>query len=247
MTLHKASLALILTLLSLHPHAGAQTPSAPAKPDPTVVKTFYLANITQANDGNELFTALRNVLPPSVISTYLPSQQTITVRGTPDQLELVQQVLHDLDRPRKTYRLSYTLTETDAGKRIGTQHVAVVVVSGGRTTVKQGSKIPVATGMSTPNSSGGGTQTQVSYIDIGLNIDASLDDGVDGVRLRTKIEQSGVATQTSGMGPGDPIVRQTLLEGTSILTPGKPVILGALDIPDTTRHLDVDVVLDPLR
>ena len=30
----------------------------------------------------------------------------------------------------KTYRLTYTLTETDEGKRVGTQHFAMIVVSG---------------------------------------------------------------------------------------------------------------------
>jgi hypothetical protein len=55
-----------------------------------------------------------------------------------------------------------------------------------------------------------------------------------------------MAEERSGVGPQDPIVRQTALEGTSFLTPGKPVILGSLDIPGSTRHLDVDVMMEPL-
>lgn len=45
----------------------------------------------------------------------------------------------------------------------------------------------------------------------------------------------------------DPIVRQITLEGTSILTPGKPTILGSLDVPGTTRHLDVEVAMELVR
>jgi hypothetical protein len=30
------------------------------------------------------------------------------------------------------------------------------------------------------------------------------------------------------------------------LMPGKPVILGSLDIPGSIRHLDVDVMMEPL-
>ncbi|HSV90313.1 MAG TPA: hypothetical protein VLH80_04415, partial [Nitrospiraceae bacterium] len=70
----------------------------------------------------------------------------------------------------KTYRLTYTLTETDGGKRVGTQHFAMIVVSGGKTVLKQGNRVPLVTGSV---STSGGAQTQVQYLDVGLNIDAS--------------------------------------------------------------------------
>ena len=34
----------------------------------------------------------------------------------------------------------------DGGKRIGTQHFAMIVVTGQRTVLKQGSKVPIVTG-----------------------------------------------------------------------------------------------------
>lgn len=232
-------------LMLLVPLAHAQTAAAPTKADPTVVRTFYLTSITQINEGTDLTTALRNILSPDVKLIYLPSQQALTVRGTPEELALTQKILTDLDRPRRSYRLTYTITEIDGGKRVGTQHFAIVVLGGGRTALKQGDKVPVATGTYAPGTSG--TQTQFTYLDVGLNIDASLDDAIDGVRLRTKVEQSSIAEQTSGVGPSDPIVRQTYLEGTSVLTAGKPLMLGSLDIPGSTRHLDVEVAMDILR
>jgi hypothetical protein len=64
--------------------------------------------------------------------------------------------------------------------------------------------------------------------------------------LYTKVEQSSLAEERSGMGTQDPILRQTDLEGTSILTQGKPLILGSMDIPSSTRRLDVDVVMEPV-
>jgi type II secretory pathway component GspD/PulD (secretin) len=145
----------------------------------------------------------------------------------------------------KTYRLTYTFTELDGSKRVGTQHFSVIVISGGRTTLKQGSKIPVVTG--TYNAGVAGTQTQMTYLDVGENIDASLEEAVDGMRLKTKVEQSSIAEEKSSVGAQDPIVRQTVLEGTSIVTEGKPLMLGSIDIPGTTRHLDVEVVLEGVR
>jgi hypothetical protein len=145
----------------------------------------------------------------------------------------------------RSYRLTYTITETDNGKPAGTQHFSMIVITGGRTVLKQGSKVPVATG--TRSSAASGIETQMTYLDIGMNFDASLDESPSGVRLRTKVEQLSVAEEKSGVGLQDPIIRQTSLEGTSILTSGKPLILGSLDIPGSTRHLDVEVVMELLK
>ena len=101
--------------------------------------------------------------------------------------------------------------------------------------------MPIVTGSITEGTS---TKSQVTYLDIGLNFDATLDEFVNGVRLRTKVEQLSVAEEKSGVGAQDPIIRQTTLEGASFLTLGKPLMLGSLDIPDSTRHLDLGVVME---
>ena len=110
--------------------------------------------------------------------------------------------------------------------------------------MKQGSKVPIVTGSTTEGNS---TQSQVTYLDVGLNFDATLDESVNGVRLKTKVEQMSLAEERSGVGLQDPVIRQTTVEGTSILTEGKPLILGSIDIPGTTRHLDIDVVMEVVR
>lgn len=143
----------------------------------------------------------------------------------------------------RAYRLTYTLTETDGGKRVGTQHFSMIVVNGRTTKVRQGSRVPLATGAL---SNSGGAQTQIQYMDVGLRIEASLDSSIDVVRLNSNVEQSSIAEEKSGLGAQDPIVRETILEGTSILTEGKPVMLGSMDIPGSTRHLDVEVVMEPV-
>lgn len=235
--------ALALTLGGLG--AWAQ-PAAATKSDSDSVQTFYLTNVvSESPDGNEIITAIRNILSPSAKVYFVPGQNAIVVRSTPDQIELTAKIIKDLDRPKKTYRLTYTFTETDGGKSIGTQHFTMIVVSGERTTLKQGSKVPIVTG--SYDSGKSGSQTQMTYVDVGLNFDASLDESVNGVRLRSKLEQSSIADQVSGVGTQDPVIRQTVLQGTSFLTPGKPLVLGSLDIPGSTRHMDVEVVMEPVK
>jgi type II secretory pathway component GspD/PulD (secretin) len=216
--------------------------STSATPNSNSVQTFYLTNVSQTNDANELTTALRNLLDPHDKIFLVTSQNAIFVQGSPEQLVLARKLLNDLDRPKKTYRLTYKITEMDDGKRVGVQHFAMVVVTGQRTFLKQGSRVPIVTGSYSGGSSA--VQTQMTYIDVGLNFDVTLDEFANGVRLRSKVEQSSIAEEKSGVGAQDPIVRQTVMEGTSFLTPGKPLVLGSLDIPGSTRRLDVEVVME---
>ena len=221
---------------------GAWAQAAPAVEKPSSVETFYLANVNEIQGVNEVVVALRNVLDPEVKIYLLPSQNAIVMRATPDQLMLARKLLKDLDRPKRTYRLTYTIADMDAGKLVGKQHYAIIVVSGGRTTFKNGSKIPVVTGSYKPDTST--VQSQLTYLDVGLNIDASLDESVNGVRLRTKVERSSVAEEKSSVGADDPVIRQTVLESTSILIPGKQEMLGSLDVPGSTRHLELEAVVE---
>ena len=78
--------------------------------------------------------------------------------------------------------------------------------------MKQGHKIPVVTGSYNDKTSQ--TESQVTYLDVGMNFDATLESLSGGGRLRTKVEQLGMAEEKSGVGPQDPIVRQSALDGT---------------------------------
>src|SRR5580658_10936544 len=70
-----------------------------------------------------------------------------------------------------TYRLSYTLTVADAGKRIGVQHFTMTVSAPtNRGSVKMGEKVPVVTGSYSEAKSD--VQTQFTYLDVGINISA---------------------------------------------------------------------------
>ena len=212
----------------------------------TVEKTFYFNYATGANDMNEIVTAIRNIISPAAKIYPLLSQKAMVVRVVPEDLAIIQKMLDELDRPKKTYRLTYTISEMDGGKRIGSQHFAMVLTAGQRTQMKQGSKVPVVTG--TNNKDSGTMENAVSYLDIGMNFDATLEESANGVSLRTKVEQLSLAAEEkSSVGLQDPVFRQTALEGTSFLVPGKPLVLGSVDIPGSTRHLDVEVVMEQVK
>lgn len=255
-----AALALALIPASLRAQT-TETKSAEAKPAEAkpvehpfyprpdysqfATKTYYLANVYQQNDANEILIALRNVLSPYIKIYFVASQNAIVLSAPPEEQALAQKIISDLDRPKKSYRLTFTIAESDAGKRIGVQHFAVILVSDQRTTLKEGSKIPVVTGTFEPSSSS--QQSQFQYLDIGMNFDLTLDDSPNGLHLNARIEQSNLADDhMTGLAAQDPIVRQTVLQDSALLTPGKPLTLGSVDIPNSTRHIDIEVIAEPV-
>lgn len=243
MTVTNLAGRVVLVLVLRGACAWGQGGATGVKPGSDLVETFYLKNVSQTGDGNEVVTAVRNLLSSQSKVYYIPGQNAVAVSGSPDQVEEARKLLRELDRPKKAYRLTYTITELDGGKRVGTQHFTVNLGAGQRVTLKQGSKVPVATGSYTATG-GTGTQTQMTYLDVGINLDSTLYDVGEGAMLKAKVEQSGIAAEKSGVGEQDPVVRQTVLEGVSYLTLGKPAILGSIDVPGSTRHLDIEVMME---
>jgi type II secretory pathway component GspD/PulD (secretin) len=205
-------------------------------------QTLYLKYAVQQADANEIVTALRNALPPDAKIFLVASQNAIVMRATSEHIALAQKLINELDRPKKNYRLTYTVTEMDGGKQIGTQHYAIILTSDQTTTLKLGNRVPVVT------SSAPGAQTQFTYIDVGMNIDVTLTTMGDGAILKSSVDQSSVAPEKVDVGGGtyQPIVRQSSLRGESFLAPGKSQSLGSMDIPGSTSHLQIDVEMELL-
>lgn len=67
--------------------------------DEQAVQTFYLTNVSQQNDLNDIQTALRNVFTTAKLYG-VPSQNAIIMRGTPDELLLAGKLINDLDKAR---------------------------------------------------------------------------------------------------------------------------------------------------
>src|SRR5215469_4845196 len=84
--------------------------------DTQAVQTFYLTNAAQQQDANEVLTALRNVLDPSIKITLVGSQNAIIVRSTPDQLLLAQKLINYLDRSRPEVVVDVAILEVNRDK-----------------------------------------------------------------------------------------------------------------------------------
>jgi len=85
-----------------------------------VIKTFYLSNLSQPTELQDVVNAMRTILEVSRIQQ-LPSQGAIVVRGTPDQVALAQKLVDDLDKakPEVLVEVAVMQVSRDKMKNLG--------------------------------------------------------------------------------------------------------------------------------
>jgi len=80
-----------------------------------VVKTFYLSNLSQPTELQDVVNAMRTILEVSRIQQ-LPSQGAIVVRGTPDQVALAQKLVDDLDKAKPEVLIEVAVMQVSRDK-----------------------------------------------------------------------------------------------------------------------------------
>ncbi|GGG94320.1 cohesin domain-containing protein [Silvibacterium dinghuense] len=105
---------------------AANTSSKRAELEEEAIQTFYLTNVTQQNDFNDVQTALRNIFQQGQNGAKLfgvASQNAIVMRGTPDELLLAQKLIDDLDRAKPEVVVDVAVLEVSRNyeKTIGIQ------------------------------------------------------------------------------------------------------------------------------
>ena len=78
---------------------AADTPGKRKELEQSVVKTFYLANVSSPNDLQDSVNAVRQITNINSI-IQIQSQNAIVVRGTPDQVALAERILSDIDKSK---------------------------------------------------------------------------------------------------------------------------------------------------
>ena len=78
---------------------AADNPAKRKELEQSVLKTFYLTNLSQPTEFQDVVNAIRAVLDVQRVQQLL-SQNALVVRGTPDQIALAQKLVEDLDKAR---------------------------------------------------------------------------------------------------------------------------------------------------
>jgi len=91
-----------------------------------VAKVIYLQNVTTAQELQEISVALRSVVEARRLFTY-NSLNAIIIRGTPDQVALVEKLAQDLDKPKSEVVVDVFVMEVNRSR---TRDLAAALASG---------------------------------------------------------------------------------------------------------------------
>ena len=146
-----------------------------------------------------------------------------------------------LSNSLSSYRVDFTLTEFEEGKKINSRSYSLTTQVGHRDKLRLGGRVPVATniGASPPNA-------QFQYLDIGMNIDCSIPEQDGSVLINSTIDSSSAAPQPEPQ-THQPVLRQMRYEVATVLTPGKPTIIGTMDDPTSKARFQLDVTAPKVR
>jgi general secretion pathway protein D len=95
---------------------AADNPAKRKDLEQSVIRTFYLANLSQPTELQDVVNAMRQILEISRIQP-LPSQGAIVVRGTPDQIALAQKLLGDLDKAKAEVIVDVAVLQINRDKK----------------------------------------------------------------------------------------------------------------------------------
>ena len=136
---------------------AADTPAKRKELEQSVIRTFYLTNLSQPNELQDLVNILRTLLDTQRLQQF-PSQQAIVVRGTPDQIVMAEKLIADLDkgRPEVVVEVAIMQVSRDKMRNLGIQPPASVTVQ------LQDNNTTTSSTTVNGNAGNGGTVTQSS-------------------------------------------------------------------------------------
>ena len=143
---------------------AADNPAKRKELEQSVLKTFYLSNLSQPTELQDVVNAIRAVLDVQRVQQLL-SQNALVVRGTPDQIALAQKLVQDLDkaRPEVIVDIAVMQVSKDRSRTLGFNPPTSATIQ------LQSNINNTTTTTGTTNSGAGGTITQ-STGDTGINL-----------------------------------------------------------------------------
>jgi len=122
----------------------------------SVLKTFYLSNLSAPTELQDVVNAIRAVLDVQRVQQLL-SQNALVVRGTPDQIALAEKLVEDLDkaRPEVIVDIAVLQVSKDKSRTLGLSPPTSATVSL-QSNINTTTTTTTTTGTTTPTTSGTG-------------------------------------------------------------------------------------------
>lgn len=144
----------------------------------------------------------------------------------------------DVNKPVNAYRLDFTIHELDEGKKINARQYSLNLNSGDADEVKIGTRVPVEM-----------KQGEMQYIDVGTSIWCRIrgERGNDlELMVRAEISNFAIPEQQSRSN-SMPLLRQLRINASTLLVPGRPMVVGSVDDPNSKREFQLEVTANKLK
>ena len=139
------------------------------------------------------------------------------------------------EKPQSAYRLDFSVNEMENGKKINTRQYSMNLNAGDSNSIKIGTRVPVET-----------KQGEFTYLDVGTNIWSrirELENGL-GLEVRAEISNFAMNNQENNLRP---LLRQMQINGSTLATVGKPLVIGSVDDPNSKRQFQLEVMATKLK
>ena len=141
-----------------------------------------------------------------------------------------------------SYRLDYTLSELDDGKKINTRQYSMHSRPTDWSEIKIGTRVPVEA-----------KQGEFQYLDVGMSIRCRLEDQTSQVPLGANVSLSVQADLSNFTIPEQqvqnmrPTIRQMKIQASTVVPLNKPTVVGVVDDPNSKHQYQLEVTVTKLR
>jgi hypothetical protein len=141
--------------------------------------------------------------------------------------------------PAVAYKIDFLLHEVEGGKRVNTREYSMLLRDGRRGSIRIGTRVPITIG------DGKGVQ----YMDVGFNLDCSLRPAGNALEFEYNVEVSSLVTpdgspQATAV---TPVLRSFRSGSTTLVTPGKPMLVSVVDELTTKRQLQIEATITKVQ
>lgn len=146
------------------------------------------------------------------------------------------------------FRFEYTLTELNGKQKINVRKFEIM--TGNRGSLKSTSKVAIPVGTFGSGGSGGSTNTQFSYVDLGLKAEmesVAMREGL--ISLYVEVDETFLVpaeSTSSGALSLPPSTRQVIVRTATEVKPGVPTVLGTVEDVASTHSFELSVTATPL-
>jgi len=90
-------------------------------------------------------------------------------------------------------------------------------------------------------------QGKFQYLDVGTTVQAQLREFKGSTSLEARVEITNFATPDQATKGGQPLLRQMIISGSTLVISDRPVIMGSVDDPNSKRQFQLEVTVTRLR